>query len=109
MRPPGSYGPVVRALCSAAKAGPGSYRDLAERAQVGYGSARRTTSRMVARGDLVVLDGNARPAILAAPTGHAVTPQGDAMADALDALHRSFWDLPAPADCGQADGGDGMT
>lgn len=95
MRPQGSYGPVVRAMCGAAERGPGSYRTLAERAQVGYVTARRTASRMVQRGDLVVLDGEARPAILAVPTAVPVPPQGDALGAALDALHRSFWDRPA--------------
>lgn len=95
MRPLGSYGPVALAMRDAAQHGPATVRGLAERAQVGYRAARVTASRLVQRGDLVVLDGAARPAVLAAP--QAVPPAGDGLATALDALHRSFWARPSMA------------
>jgi hypothetical protein len=84
MRPRGSYGEVALALCNAAQSGPASVRVLAERAQVGYGAARYTASRLVSAGDLVVVDGG-RPSVLAVP------PSGDTLADKLDDLHRQFW------------------
>lgn len=86
-RPCGSYGEVARVMLQKARDhGPGTVRVLAERAQVGYGTARYTASRLVSGGDLVVLDGSGRPAVLAVP------PAGDALGDKLDELHRVFWD-----------------
>jgi hypothetical protein len=64
---------------------------LAGRAQVGYGAARYTASRLLARGDLVQLQGG-RPAVLAvAPCGAVVTPAGGELGNALQALQRAFW------------------
>lgn len=90
MRPRGSYGEVARALLTAADNGPGPVRALADRAQVGYSAARVTCSRLVDRGELVILDGGARPAVLARPD-EAVN---DVHA-ALDVLERSFWEWQA--------------
>jgi predicted transcriptional regulator of viral defense system len=59
---------------------------LAERAQVGSSAARVTASRMVERGDLVVLEPG-RPAVL------AIAPAGETLADKLDELARTFWDF----------------
>lgn len=61
------YGELQQAIARAAAAAPGTARDLATRAQVGYGAARYTVARMVARGELVELgrqlrDGSTRPA-----------------------------------------------
>lgn len=86
MRPRGSYGEVALALRTAAQSGPAPVRVLAERAQVGYSAARYTASRLVSAGDLVVVD-EGRPSVLAVP------PLGEALADKLDELHRSFWEL----------------
>ena len=79
-------GELACALLKAASFGPAPVRVLAERSQVGYDAARYTASRLVSAGDLVVLDGG-RPSVLAVPPG------GDTLADHLDELHRSFWDL----------------
>lgn len=86
MRPRGSYGEVAVAMLDAAGAGPATARVLAERAQVGYDAARKTASRLVQRGDLVVLEGG-RPSVL------AVAPAGESLGDKLDELYRSFWDF----------------
>ena len=88
MRPRGSYGDVALALISAAERQPGTVSELAERACVGYDAARRTASRLRAAGDLLVLDGG-RPAVLAAPS---LVPGGESLGDALQQLHRSFWE-----------------
>lgn len=59
-------GEVSQALVSAAaQAGPGTVRELAERACVGYAAARYTSSRLVSRGELVPVSA-ARPMVLAA-------------------------------------------
>lgn len=85
-RPRGSYGEVAQVMLETATThGPGTVRALAERAQVGYGAARYTASRLLSTGDLVVLEGG-RPSVLAVPPG------GDELADKLDELHRSFWE-----------------
>lgn len=82
----GCYGDVAVALLGAAREGPGTVRTLAQRAQVGYGAAWYTATRLKERGELVVVE-DGRPAVLAVP------PAGDSLADRLDELHRSFWDL----------------
>lgn len=65
-RPVGAFGDVSRALlASASSAGPGTVRDLAERACVGAAVARYTASRLVSRGELVPLS-TGRPMVLAA-------------------------------------------
>jgi hypothetical protein len=66
MRPRGTHGDVAAALLQAAQTLPGTVRDLAGRAQVGYATARYTVSRLVDRGELVV-HAAGRPAVLAAP------------------------------------------
>lgn len=81
MRPRGSYGDVAQALLQAAGRGPASVRALAERAQVGYGTARYTASRLLSVGDLVVLDPGVRPAVLAIPDCAAHDDVGDPLAD----------------------------
>lgn len=93
MRPRGSFGEVAQAMLAAAGRGPGPVRELAERAQVGYGVARYTASRLVSVGELVVLDPDARPATLARP-GDATNSGVDA-GDALAELERSFWERQA--------------
>lgn len=90
MRPRGSYGEVAQALLRAAECGPAAVRTLAERAQVGYGAARYTASRLVSVGELVVLDPDARPALLVRPDEAA-----GAVDAALDELERSFRDWQA--------------
>jgi hypothetical protein len=89
MRP---LGDVALALLDAAREAPGPVLQLAHRAQVGYSVARYTASRMVDRGDLVVVQPG-RPAVLG--VAPAQVPAGDDMGDALDELHRSFWHAQA--------------
>jgi hypothetical protein len=82
MRPRGE---LAEALSTAASRGPAPVRELAARAQVGYAAARYTASRMVQRGELVLLD-DVRPALLALPLpdeGGQVPVAGEL---------RSFWD-----------------
>lgn len=83
MRPRGE---VSEALVRAAQAGPAPVRELAARAGVGYSVARYTATRLVDRGELVVLHGG-RPAVLAALPAAArdATQQADE-AHALDLL-----------------------
>jgi hypothetical protein len=93
MRPRGE---LSQALVKAAEQGPGAVRTLAERAQVGYGAARYTASRMVDRGELVVL-GAGRPALLGVPSA---LPEGqgatqESVDHYLQFLERSFWERPA--------------
>lgn len=94
MRPQGE---IRAALLDAARGGPGTSRDFAHRAQVGLGAAYYTASRMVDAGQLVVLKPG-KPALLAlpdhAPAHQAAAAQPSVM-QALDALERSFWDMPA--------------
>ncbi len=61
------HGELVLALQAAAGAGPGTVRELAQRGVLGIAAARYTASRMVDRGQLVVVDPS-RPAVLALPT-----------------------------------------
>ena len=94
MRP---HGDIRQALYRAAAEAPGSVRELAERAQVGYSAARYTASRMLERDELLVVK-DGRPAVLAAPTCPAIPPGGETLAAALQRLHRSFWNRPELAD-----------
>lgn len=80
MRPRGSYGEVAQAMLAAAKRGPGPVRELAQRAQVGYGAAAWTCSRLVARGELVA-DRSVRPAVLARPDDDAANDVEEALAE----------------------------
>ena len=88
MRPRGTYGEIAAALLEHAGA-PASVREIAHRAQVSVPVARYTASRLVDRGELVVLDGG-RPARVvradAAPAPAAECP--------FAVLARSFWDTP---------------
>lgn len=87
-RPVGAFGDVSRALlASASSAGPGTVRELAERACVGAAVARYTASRLVSRGELVPLS-TARPMVLAAASGVRSfweEAAAEAVADACDA------------------------
>lgn len=85
MRP---VGDIARAMRQAAQEGPGTVRALACRAQVGYGLARCTATRLVQRGELVVVS-EERPMVLAVP------PAGEGLGVVLSELHRSFWEQPA--------------
>lgn len=65
-RPVGSLGEVAQALVRAAEHGPGTARQLAERACVGYDAARYTASRLVSAGVLSRVSAR-RPAVLSLP------------------------------------------
>jgi predicted transcriptional regulator len=78
----GQYGPVAQALLQAADEQPGTVRELAQRANVGYAVARYSVSRLVSAG-VCVLDGG-RPAKVWPAAQHEQTSTG-AM-EALDAL-----------------------
>lgn len=86
-RPRGHFGPVAQALLRQVEAQPGTVREVAERAQVGYGAAAYTISRLVRQG-LCVLDGG-RPAVVARSS--SATFDGDDVHTALDALAQCFW------------------
>ena len=93
MRPRGSYGEVTAALVRAAYTGPAPVRELAQRAQVGFGLADRKASVLVARGDLVVVR-EGRPRLLGLPE-----QAGAAATAAVPVVPRSFWDmLSSPED-----------
>ena len=96
MRPRGSYGEVALALKQAAMDGPGPVRELAQRACVGYSAARYTCSRLVDRGELMVIE-DRRPAVL------AVAPRQADMAEQLSELQRRFYAAPASVE-GQPEG-----
>lgn len=95
MRPYTAYGEVRTALGKAAEDGPGSVRELAVRAQVGYAAAKYTASRMLDRDELVVWQ-SGKPAKLALPNCPAIAPAGETLAAALQKLQQSFWERPAP-------------
>lgn len=90
-RPSGSYGPAAQALLDAARSSPGTVRDLAARGMVGLGVARVTASRLAARGELIVLDGGVRPAILAAPGSPAAPAVCLGVCESLDLLARALY------------------
>lgn len=56
MRPRGSLGEVGLALLTAARERPGTLRDLAQRANVGYQSARDNVPKLARRGVLRVVE-----------------------------------------------------
>lgn len=87
MRPRGSYGEVASALLERAET-PGTVREIAHRAQVSVPVARYTISRLVERGDLVILDGG-RPATVV-----RAAADDEEQADPFELLERSFWELP---------------
>lgn len=88
MRPRGSFGEVGRALLSAASSGPGTVREIAQRANVGYDVAAKCASRYLASGDLVRLT-EGRPAVVTTP---ALAPAGETLGDHLSVLSKSFWE-----------------
>jgi hypothetical protein len=77
-RPRGSYGEITVALVEAARQAPGTVRELAQRAQVGFACAERKASCLVKRGDLVVVQPN-KPMVLAVPTAATVLDNGSAL------------------------------
>jgi len=83
------FGDVSLALLSAAAQGPGTVRELAQRAQVGFGVARVKVSHLVRAGTLVPLT-DERPRTLALPV-EAQPPADAATTDAFELLARSFW------------------
>lgn len=94
MRP---LGEIALALHSAATE-PGTVRQFCERAQVAYGVGRYTASRMVQRGELVMLgehaparQGPGRPASLLVAADAARAP----VCDLGVVLSRSFWEQPS--------------
>lgn len=94
MRP---LGEIAMALHSAALQ-PGTVRQFCERAQVAYGVGRYTASRMVQRGELVLLGdpapvrpGPGRPASLLVAAAAAPAP----VCDLGVVLSRSFWEQPS--------------
>jgi len=86
MRP---VGDITRAMAKAWSEGPAPVAVAAQRACVGFQAARYTASRMVARGDLVVLHAG-RPAVLALPGTQPEVTSGCMRAMELidSALHR---------------------
>ena len=82
-------GDVSRALVDAAAAGPATVRVLAEWACVGYGAARYTASRLVSRGEFVLLS-TERPAVLGLETPAPVPAD-------VPASPRSFWEEASAA------------
>ena len=64
-RPAGTTGSVRQALLAAALI-PGTDRQLAVRAQVGFALAKCTVSRMVEAGELLVLDDDGPRVVIAA-------------------------------------------
>lgn len=91
MRPRGTLGPVALALRHAAQhAGPGTVEALAARAGVGYAVARYTASRMVDRGELVVLY-EGRPAVLDVPAPAVEPAADDLVVDAYQLLTVDLW------------------
>lgn len=91
MRPRGTFGEVGRALLSEAQRQPGTVKQLAERAQVGYHAAASTASRYVQGGQLVRVGGG-RPAVLAVALA-VEAPAGDAFL----ILSMSLWQRQAAA------------
>ena len=89
-RPGRPQGDIALALIEAASLEPGTVADLAARAQVGRGPARMTCSRLVTRGQLVVVN-RKRPMQLQSAAG-VCTPAADgaqALASALFGICRT--------------------
>lgn len=95
-RPKGSIGEVARAICSAAKQGPGTVRQLAERSQVGMRCAGYTAHRLIEAGHLAVVQ-DRRPMVLTLGTGvpparrQSAEAKTIAQQQAMDDLHRLWW------------------
>lgn len=100
MRPKGSYGEIAQALRGAAVQ-EGTGRQLCARAQVGFDAGRKTISRMRERGDLVVVDPDRWPVVLASPERAAQllrpAPTPAQVMDSLDAIHARLFGGPMPA------------
>ncbi len=90
MRPTGRYGDIAHALMDAAAVGPATVRSLAERAQVGYGAAAYTVTRLVQRGELEVVHA-CRPAVLAIPVD---SDNQREVPDAMRALQQAWFGRP---------------
>jgi hypothetical protein len=85
-------GEVSAALLRAAATGPGTVRELAARAQVGFGVARYTATRLAHSGALAALNPGMRPAVLAVPDEPAQVAAASAPAgDAFLLLGSCFW------------------
>lgn len=90
MRAGRPLGEVSLALLSAASAGPGTVRELAARACVGFDAARFKASDLVRRGALAALT-DERPRVLGLPAQAPAQPSGGG---GFDLLERSFWERP---------------
>lgn len=92
MRPRGE---INQAMASAWQQGPATVTEAAHRACVGLSAARYTASRMVCRGQLVVVH-EGRPAVLGVPAHLAEGPPPCSSTSnyfaALSLLHKSFWE-----------------
>lgn len=78
-------GEISEALLAAARHGPCTVRELAARALVGRDAAAYTACRLVARGELVSLNGRRKPATLALPPEGTAAPDPQALADVMAA------------------------
>lgn len=87
-RPRGSFGDVAQALDAAAATSPGTVKELAARAQVGYRVAQYTATRLVDAGKLAKLN-EGRPAVLGRPAAAGMLPPG--AASGWGALQRALW------------------
>jgi hypothetical protein len=90
-------GEISLAMLSMAAQQPGTVRDLAMRAQVGYDVARYTATRLVERGQLVRV-ADQRPAVLGVAPPQP--PGGESLGLALQQLSRSFWESDGDDDSG---------
>jgi hypothetical protein len=89
-RPRGTYGEITLALIDAACTAPGTVRELAARACVGFAVAERKAPVLLQRGDLVVhRDG--RPRVLIAARAMPQVSEGAAASQPLLALPQSFF------------------
>lgn len=93
-RPAGSFGELSGALLTAAQAGPGTVRELAARAQVGFDAARYRAPYLVRAGALQVVQPG-RPQVLGVAA--VAAPAGRPAEEAFALLARSFWERPQPA------------
>ena len=87
MRPRGTYGEVSKALLDAAKQQPGTVRELAQRACVGFDVARKSASRLKVSGALKPVH-EGRPEVLAPATA-------DRSSDTVMIFDARFWLRPS--------------